>query len=82
MMYWLLLSDGSLRRKEKQGIEMMEFIRNELKRGQQNILFGIPEEHSVQKEAGELKLRQRYSGVGFGLSLQGPRKLQGEMKPG
>ncbi len=80
MMYWLLLSDGSLRRKEKQGIEMI--IRNELKRGQQNILFGIPEEHPVQKEAGGLKLRQRYSGVGFGLSLQGPRKLQGEMKPG
>jgi len=32
--------------------ELMKFIRNELKRRQRDILFGIPEEHSVQKEAG------------------------------
>ena len=32
--------------------ELMKFIRSELKRGQRGILFGIPEEHSVQKEAG------------------------------
>ena len=32
--------------------ELMKFIRGELKRGQLDILFGIPEEHSVQKEAG------------------------------
>ncbi len=32
--------------------ELMKFIRSELKRGQRDILFGIPEEHSVQKEAG------------------------------
>jgi len=30
----------------------VEFIRNELKRRQKDILFGIPEEHSVQKDAG------------------------------
>jgi len=32
--------------------DLAGFIRNELKRRQQDILFGIPEEHSVQKEAG------------------------------
>lgn len=35
--------------------ELMKFIRSELKRGQRDILFGIPEEHSVQKEAGRAR---------------------------
>ena len=32
--------------------ELAEFIRNELKRRQQDILFGTPKKHRVKKEAG------------------------------
>ena len=32
--------------------ELMEFIRNELKRSQQDILFSTPKKHRVKKEAG------------------------------
>ena len=32
--------------------ELMEFIRDSLKRGQQDFLLGIPEKHRIKKEAG------------------------------
>ncbi|MHC1584755.1 MAG: hypothetical protein ACXQS7_00600 [Candidatus Syntropharchaeia archaeon] len=51
-----IIEEWSPKKKYSKEIEyrddLMEFIRKELKRSQQNILFGTPETHCVKKESG------------------------------
>ncbi len=77
---WIPKKKYSEKPHDKYRDDLMVFIRSELKRGQQNILFGTPKKHRIKKETGKAYADieiDRNIGIELKLNLKGKSKISG-----